>query len=192
MEGEHKLVEKRSGERGSALITTVYIVAILGVLSAAFISLSVSETTIAYKYRDAAAAFAIAEAGVERAISKLSIDPGWRVNRLNEEIGDGHFTISIIDGELDYSNQDKDKDDWKKNGTLAIYSTGYYKGSKRKIYLELDLFHNGKGPEQGKKPKGKPPWAGDGPPPWVPGPPPWHGGQGEYVFNLRLWREVYD
>lgn len=201
------MINRMRKEEGSILVMTVYLIAIVGLLLVTYISLSSSEIRIAYNHKNTASAFTIAEAGVERAIYNLKIDPAWRVDKLKEDIEGGLFIISVISNKTsvqDRMNKSKFKDNddpgveqqytnsnWREIESIIINSTGYYQGCKRKLDVELNVFYYDLLLNQ----ENKNDQFFDNEqclPPWMPGTYSWYGGNGEYVFNINSWKEIYD
>lgn len=88
------LFRKVSQQRGFALIVVLWVLTLLGVIAAALLRDSGTETKVAYNLRENAKAEALAEAGVQRAILGLldSDDASvWRADRTP-------YTFSLADG----------------------------------------------------------------------------------------------
>ncbi|MFQ5804639.1 MAG: PilX N-terminal domain-containing pilus assembly protein [Candidatus Methylomirabilales bacterium] len=68
---QRAVLSKELGERGVALVVTLLVISLLSVVGFAFLTLSVTENTIAYNEVHATRAFGIAEAGIEHARREL-------------------------------------------------------------------------------------------------------------------------
>jgi hypothetical protein len=67
----------RGREHGAALVLALLLMVLLGVIGAALITLTTTETMIAASYRHAAEAASGAEAALERALHDLATVPDW-------------------------------------------------------------------------------------------------------------------
>ncbi|MBW8057813.1 MAG: hypothetical protein FVQ86_07320 [candidate division NC10 bacterium] len=69
--------QQELGERGVALVVTLLVISLLSLVGFAFLTLSVTENTIAYNDVNAAKAFNLTEAGVALAKQTLRNTPDW-------------------------------------------------------------------------------------------------------------------
>ncbi|MFQ5962079.1 MAG: PilX N-terminal domain-containing pilus assembly protein [Candidatus Methylomirabilales bacterium] len=83
-----------SAERGIALVTVLLFMAVLVLLGTAFLTLSSTETQIAFNERSAVQAFFLAEAGANKAISQLNADATY-TGETDSPLGAGTFTVTV-------------------------------------------------------------------------------------------------
>ena len=76
------------GEAGISLISTIMITAILLACGFSVMGLSITEKKIAWNQKRAVQALYLAEAGVQRVLSQLRIDPDWNSGLENEPLGE--------------------------------------------------------------------------------------------------------
>ena len=100
--------DARARERGFALLLTIWVLAILGALAAAFAASTRSETRLARNFLDAARARALAEAGVSLAETGLiELDPSarWHADGVARQLDldEGSVAVSVQDegGKID-------------------------------------------------------------------------------------------
>ncbi|MEE9153777.1 MAG: PilX N-terminal domain-containing pilus assembly protein [candidate division NC10 bacterium] len=74
---QRAVLPKELGERGVALVVTLLVISLLSLVGFAFLTLSVTENTIAYNDVNAAKAFNLTEAGVALAKQTLRSTPDW-------------------------------------------------------------------------------------------------------------------
>ncbi len=74
---QRAVLAKELGERGIALVVTLLVISLLTLVGFAFLTLSVTENTIAYNEVNAAMSFNLAEAGVALAKQTLRNTPDW-------------------------------------------------------------------------------------------------------------------
>lgn len=86
-------------QRGSAAITGVLVMMLLGLMGAGYIALSRTEVNISADFRDGVAAQYLAEAGARRALMELYSNPAW--TGLSEQMGSvnsatrGRYTVAV-------------------------------------------------------------------------------------------------
>lgn len=137
-----QMIFSHQWERGSAAITAVIAMIMLGLLGSAFVALSTTELRIATAYRDGVAAQYLAEAGVLYARIRLrsDVDPALRTYldgdlRLTKTVDKtpGRYTVTISRVSAGSPNVRK------------IVSTGTVNDAKRTVSLTLDLSQNSLG-----------------------------------------------
>jgi type II secretory pathway component PulK len=90
--------------RGMALISVLWITALLAVMAASFASSTRTETRLAHNHEEAAKAEALADAGVDMAVFKLlDLDPetAWRA-------GETVYAFSLGEGDVQVRIEDED------------------------------------------------------------------------------------
>ncbi|MGI6552862.1 MAG: PilX N-terminal domain-containing pilus assembly protein [Bacillota bacterium] len=110
------------GEAGISLISTIMITAILLACGFSVMGLSITEKKIAWNQKRAVQALYLAEAGVQRVLSQLRIDPDWNSGLENEPLGEGWIRQVEVK-------------DW--GDRVEILSTGEVDGIKRRLRVEL-------------------------------------------------------
>lgn len=117
-------------QNGSAAILTIFVMALLGSLGAAFLVLSSTEIKTAANFRDGVAAQYLAEAGARRTMLKLSQDSSWMPSPspLVENLGAipmaGRYEVSV-------TNTGGNK--------KTVVSTGIVNKARRQIVLVLSV-----------------------------------------------------
>ena len=84
-------------EQGIALVITLLVMTLLLIIASAFLSISSTETLISINERNRQQAFNLAEAGIERAIAKLNVDPTYAGTASEETLGFGTYTVTVTD-----------------------------------------------------------------------------------------------
>lgn len=115
--------QSRSNKKGIVFITTLAVMVILLTLGAGYLFISRTQIDISLNQGNALKAFYIAQAGVEKAISELIADIGWRT-RLAENFGGGNYTVTVTDigGE-----------------NIRVASVGIFSGASRTIKAEVNV-----------------------------------------------------
>lgn len=104
-------------QRGFVMILILIVVAILMALGVVFAQAATTETRLAVNMREGAAAFHIAEAGLERGLNTLAGNLTWREGLDWTDFGGGAYRLTVTaDG-----------------GTITLTSTGTYVGARRDI-----------------------------------------------------------
>ncbi len=80
---------------GSALMVTVFAVAVLAVLTIGILQLNTEELQIARNQIYATQALASAEAGLNDAFAQLRTDPGWSDGFTNKAFEGGTYTVTV-------------------------------------------------------------------------------------------------
>jgi len=110
-------------ETGGALLFVILAVALLALLGAGLATVVGSELRLSRVDRDTAAAFNVAEAGIDHAADTLAGDSGWR-DGLDADFGDGHYVVDVT--ELG-------------GGRLELRSVGTVRGRTRTVVVVLRL-----------------------------------------------------
>lgn len=97
-------------KKGITIVAVVMVVMILSIIGLAFLNMSGLESILAKRQIFYFKALNIAEAGLERAMWKLTKQPSWRTGWNNVPFDDGYYSITL-------TNQP--------DGTILITSTGY-------------------------------------------------------------------
>lgn len=80
---------------GSALLMTVFVVALLSGLVIGMLQLNVEEIRIMYNQIGAAGALAVAEAGLNDALAQLRTDPDWNAGFSDKSFCQGSYTVTV-------------------------------------------------------------------------------------------------
>ncbi len=80
---------------GSALMVTVFAVAMLAVLTIGILQINTEELQIARNQINAAQALATAEAGLNDAFAQLRTDPNWTSGFANKTFLDNSYTVTV-------------------------------------------------------------------------------------------------
>ncbi|MCM8771623.1 MAG: pilus assembly PilX N-terminal domain-containing protein [Candidatus Omnitrophica bacterium] len=105
-------------KKGIALISVVMIVMILTLMGLAFLNMSGLENILSKRQNFYLKALNIAEAGLERALWKLTKQPNWRSGWNNISFDDGYYKVTLSD---------------QSDGTILIISTGYCKNISKTV-----------------------------------------------------------
>ncbi|MFQ5989891.1 MAG: PilX N-terminal domain-containing pilus assembly protein [Candidatus Methylomirabilales bacterium] len=139
------------GERGVVLVTALLVMLILLPLGAAFLAVSLTETTVASNEVSAAKGFNIAEAGLEHAKRTLKMSSASSLNVFlsgttpgpypfggtpgaGNSLGSGNYIVRIYDNDDGDANPLTDSDN-----IVFIESTGLYGGSQRRIVARVQV-----------------------------------------------------
>ncbi|MBN2121121.1 MAG: hypothetical protein JW734_08750 [Candidatus Omnitrophica bacterium] len=117
-------------KRATALIFSLLTLIILGILGGALIFRSVSEKQVADKYIGSSQAFWLAEAGIEKARSQLSLD--WFSRSPSGDVTFGKGTYSFVIYTTDNQGLTLPRN------RLRIISTGISQGATRKIEVIVE------------------------------------------------------
>jgi hypothetical protein len=138
-------VERRFGnERGSAVVVSLLMVAVLLLLGSAFLSVSLTETMIAANQIAGVRAFHLAEAGLDHArvvledadIDELLGDDGVLLG--NEALGFGNYTVTVSNNNgnpfpLGSVPDDSGGDENDTDGFIVLTSYGTYRNAERAV-----------------------------------------------------------
>jgi Tfp pilus assembly protein PilX len=80
---------------GSALMVTVFAVAVMAVLTIGILQINTEELQIARNQIYAAQAMATAEAGLNDAFAQLRTDPNWMSGFANKALVDSTYTVTV-------------------------------------------------------------------------------------------------
>jgi len=83
--------------RGTALLIALSLIALLSGVAIMSLDQANTDLEMSYNQLHEEQAFYIAEAGMERAVTQLKIDPDWRTGFLGQPLGDGYYTVAVID-----------------------------------------------------------------------------------------------
>lgn len=90
-----KLVRKKEkNERGIVLVLSLLMLTILSILALSFLTLALHENNIAHNYTRHTQAFFVAEAGVEKAINELNLDPTY-TGEPTTAFGSGTYDVTV-------------------------------------------------------------------------------------------------
>ena len=98
------------GRRGSALVLALGYLALVSVLAAAFVGYLARTATAATRMERKQACFHLAEAGLDKALAYLRVDPAAYDGEQDTPLGDGRFTVTVEAGAAP--------------GAYHVYSTG--------------------------------------------------------------------
>jgi len=114
-------------EKGSAMIITLVVLLMLGVIGAAAVQNSNTEMDIAENYQTDIKSFYVAEAGVELAYTVIRDSADWRTGFTDYPFSGGSFTVSLVDSLTEPALDD----------TILVYSTGTQSGAMTRIEVKL-------------------------------------------------------
>lgn len=118
-------------KKGQVLVAVVMVVMILSILGLSFLNMSGLESLLSRRQNFYLKALNIAEAGLERAMWKLTKEPNWRSGWNNVIFGDGYYNVSL-------ANQS--------DGTILITSTGYYRNISKTVKAKVNVSSSGSSP----------------------------------------------
>jgi Tfp pilus assembly protein PilX len=111
-------------KKGLALIAVVMVVMILSILGFSFLNMATLEALQVRRTLFYFKALDIAEAGLERAMWKLTKQPNWRDGWNNVSFGDGYYTVNL-------SNLS--------SGNILITSTGICRSISKTVKAEVQV-----------------------------------------------------
>jgi len=114
-------------EKGSAMIISLVVLLMLGIIGVAAVQNSNTEMDIAQNYQIDMKSFYIAEAGVELAYTILRDTATWRTGFTNYPFAGGDFDITLVDSLTNPALDD----------TILVYSTGRRSGAMTRIEVKL-------------------------------------------------------
>ena len=85
----------RFEKNGSALLLTVFAVAVLAVFTIGILQISTEDIQIVRNQVCAAQALATAEAGLNDAFSQLRSDPNWTSGFADKDFSDNSYTVTV-------------------------------------------------------------------------------------------------
>ncbi|MCM8785459.1 MAG: hypothetical protein NC827_01695 [Candidatus Omnitrophica bacterium] len=109
-------------KKGITIVAVVMVVMILSIIGLTFLNMSGIEGILAKRQIFYFKALNIAEAGLERAMWKLTKQPNWRDGWNNVNFGDGYYNVNL-------TNQS--------DGTILISSTGYCKTINKTVKAKV-------------------------------------------------------
>lgn len=119
-------------EKGQATLLAVMVIAIIVILGTAGLTLATYSKRAAGSSADGTRAYYAAEAGVERAIAKLKVDPLWRDGFANLPFGGGTIE-SVVLTELSRTAA---------GVVVKIDSTGAYRKARKKIEAQVTVSYD--------------------------------------------------
>ncbi|MCH7689679.1 MAG: pilus assembly PilX N-terminal domain-containing protein [candidate division Zixibacteria bacterium] len=90
-----------NNNRGSALLITLMIMAMLTIVAGVSVDRSTTDMEMSYNQLHAEQSFYVAEAGYKRALYELNQDNDWRVGFRDEHFGTGYFAVKLVDSSSD-------------------------------------------------------------------------------------------
>lgn len=84
-------------EEGTALLIALSLIAMISGVAIMSLDRANTDLEMSYNQLHEEQAFYIAEAGIECAVAQLSIDPNWRTGYLGQPLGNGYYTVAVID-----------------------------------------------------------------------------------------------
>ncbi|ACA59486.1 pilus assembly PilX N-terminal domain-containing protein [Candidatus Desulforudis audaxviator] len=131
------MVRNREGEAGQALVLVTMVVAIAIVVASALVTLGTGAVRVARAHTDDVKAYYIAEAGMERALAQLRLQPSWEGFVGNWEgfdpadgsvaFGGGKYAFEVAAGEWD-SNMRRE---------VTITSVGSYGSAQKTLVMPV-------------------------------------------------------
>jgi Tfp pilus assembly protein PilX len=92
---KEKIMRIGFGKNGSALLVTVFAVAVLAILTIGILQINTEELQIARNQIYAAQALATAEAGLNDAYAQLRSDPNWSAGFSDKEFEANSYTVVL-------------------------------------------------------------------------------------------------
>jgi Tfp pilus assembly protein PilX len=89
------MIKVRSENTGSALMVTVFAVAVLAVLTIGILQINTEELQIVRNQICAAEALATAEAGLNDAVAQIAQSAGWKTGFKNKAFMGGSYTVDV-------------------------------------------------------------------------------------------------
>ncbi len=83
--------------QGAALLIALSLIALLSGVAIMSLDRANTDVELSFNQLHEEQAFYIAEAGMERAVAQLGIDPNWRTGYLSQALGNGYYTVAVID-----------------------------------------------------------------------------------------------
>lgn len=114
---------KSMNERGSALLVTLALLAMVFLLGTIAIQNSVNETDLSFNQLHDDQSYYVAQAGARRAFCELCNDPTWTTGFNEISFEDGHYTVVVLDSTADTTLFD----------TVILRSTGESDGAHSTI-----------------------------------------------------------
>jgi Tfp pilus assembly protein PilX len=87
----------KSNDRGSALIITMAIMLMLGIMGTVAFQSADTEKKMSFNQADLDEARLVAEAGLQLSVEQLQTDYFWRTGYTNKSFGDGTFSVTLVD-----------------------------------------------------------------------------------------------
>lgn len=95
-----KAMHTTANNRGTALIVTVFIVALLAAIVTGMLQINTEEVRIMQNHIRAAEALAVAEAGLEDAFAQLRTNSNWNTGFDNKSFVSGRYTVTVNGGRI--------------------------------------------------------------------------------------------
>ncbi|MGB9677577.1 MAG: hypothetical protein ACPLZ9_03065 [Candidatus Ratteibacteria bacterium] len=111
-------------KKGQVLLAVVMVVMILTIIGFSFLNMATLEALQVRKTLFYFKALDIAEAGLERAMWKLTKFPNWRDGWNNVSFGDGYYNVSLTN---------------LSSGNVLITSTGYCRNISKQVKAEVQV-----------------------------------------------------
>ena len=122
-----------TNNRGSALIITLAVMAMLTVVAIMALNRSTTDVELSYNQLHDEKAFYTAEAGIERARAILENDRAWDSGFVNAALGSGSYTVTVINSTTMPALDD----------TILVRATGTYDGAEASVeaWLAPEMYH---------------------------------------------------
>lgn len=95
-----------NNERGSALLVALTLLGLVFMLGVMAIENSQTESELSFNKVHSDEAFYVAQAGARRAYTELAADYTWRTGFTDEILGDGAYSVTVIDSVADSTLSD--------------------------------------------------------------------------------------
>lgn len=115
-----------NNDNGAALLIVLALMAMLSIVAFMSVDRSTTDIELSYNQLHEDQAFYIAEAGAKQALRELNEDNDWRTGYVREALGDGSFSVEIIDSTIDASLYD----------TIIVRSTGRVQAAAATVEFE--------------------------------------------------------
>ena len=122
---------KLSNNRGSALLISLAIMAMLSLVALMAVNRSQTDFELSYNQLHEEQAFYLAEAGSQEALAAINADNDWRTGFYRVSFGGGIYSVNLVDSSADSTLFD----------TVVIRSTGFVDGGTATVELETVPVH---------------------------------------------------
>ncbi|MCK4257345.1 MAG: hypothetical protein KAX49_00110 [Halanaerobiales bacterium] len=85
------------GEAGVTLVSVMLILLLMMVLGTGLLTSALMENKLVHNLEDQKQVFYLAQAGIEYARYKIQEDITWRINDYSKNLGNGQFTLTVVD-----------------------------------------------------------------------------------------------
>ncbi|MEK7774561.1 MAG: hypothetical protein AAB305_01595 [Candidatus Zixiibacteriota bacterium] len=94
---KHMMMKKKNNNRGSALLVTMAIMLMLGIIGTMAFQTADTEKKMSFNQADLDQARLVAEAGLQLSLEQIQTDFFWRTGYADQSFGSGTFTVTLED-----------------------------------------------------------------------------------------------